>query len=214
MLEALVHAGGKGSRMGYHEKSMILVDGRPMIDRVLDALEGCPRISRTMVTVSRNTPETEEHLRSRGVAVLHTSGNDYVGDLQAAMGELEADSVLICPADLPMLTSDAVNALMDAYAVTPAESFQVAVPARSVRKVGIVPSYVFDQRGEELALCAVSVVDRKGIIEGRTLSIGTHVTDDLRFALNVNTLGDLEGLRPWTGASRSSSRSPPQACRR
>jgi len=213
MLDALVHAGGKGSRMGYREKSIILVEGRPMIDRVLDALEGCPRISRTVVTVSRNTPDTERHLRSRGVEVLHTSGDDYVGDLQAAMTKLGADSVLVCPADLPMLTSDAVDALLDAYTATPAESFQVAVPARSVRLAGVEPSYVFDQ-GEELALCAVSVVDRKGIIEGRTLSIGTWVTDDLRFALNVNTLGDLEGLRPWTGASRSSSRSPPQACRR
>ena len=59
-MQALVNAGGKGTRMGKCgvEKPMHLVGDKHTVERVIDALSGSSHIDRVLVSVSDNTLET------------------------------------------------------------------------------------------------------------------------------------------------------------
>jgi adenosylcobinamide-phosphate guanylyltransferase len=201
---ALVTAGGKGTRMkdAPGEKPLLPVSGRPMVDRVLDALRACHNISGIYASVSDNAPITRDHLIARGVQVVETSGTGYVADLNQAMKALSAESVLVCPADMPLLTKEAVEDVIAHYVRSRVASMSVAVPVGIVRSLGTAPSFTTDVDGREVVLCGVSIVDRKRMLTEETLSQGFMLTDDERFALNINTRGELEKAERWLAARR------------
>ena len=64
MMEAVINAGGKGTRMGQCgiEKPMQIIGGKPVVQRVVDAISASKHISRVLVSVSSNTLETERFL--------------------------------------------------------------------------------------------------------------------------------------------------------
>lgn len=59
-MEALINAGGKGSRMGFYniEKPMQMIGEKNAIQRVIDAISSSFYIGRVLVSVSDNTIET------------------------------------------------------------------------------------------------------------------------------------------------------------
>lgn len=173
------------------EKPLAPVLGRPMIDRVLDALTKARGTGRLVVSVSENTPLTADHLRLRGIEIVSTSGSDYVADLRQALEHLRSSEVLICPADLPLMTSEGVEAVLSHFRRAGVSSLSVAVPADLMRSLGASPSYVLEENGLEVVVCGVSVVDREQMISGATLSQGFAVIEDEQFALNVNTREEL-----------------------
>ena len=158
------------------EEPLVPLLGRPMIDRVLDALSEARVPGRLAVSISENTPLTAQHLRSRGIEVVSTSGCDYVADLRQALGHLGSSEVLICPADLPLITSEGVEAVLAHYPVAGVSSLSVAVPADLVRS-GVAPSYVLQENNRDVVLCGVSVVDQTDA-SGDTLSQGFMVIED------------------------------------
>jgi adenosylcobinamide-phosphate guanylyltransferase len=127
LIEALITAGGKGTRMKDvpGEKPLLPVCGRSMVDRVLDALRSCSQIGTIYASVSVNAPITREHLVSKGVHVIETSGTAYVTDLNQAMQALSAKTVLVCPADMPLLTGEAIKNVLVNYAISGVESMSV-----------------------------------------------------------------------------------------
>lgn len=173
------------------EKPVVPVLGRPMIDWVLDAVLGAKGVGHVVVSVSGNVPGTARHLDGRGLGTVATTGVDYVADLQHALAGLRSPEVLICPADMPLLTVRGVEAILS-HPRAGVASLSVAVPAALVRSLGAEPSYLLEVEGREVALCGVSVVDREGMLTGRTLEQGFMVVEDEGFALNVNTSEELK----------------------
>ncbi|MBR2394360.1 MAG: NTP transferase domain-containing protein, partial [Candidatus Methanomethylophilaceae archaeon] len=76
-------AGGKGTRMGSNaiEKPMQIVGGKPVVMRVVEAMQGCKNVDNILVSVSSNTPNTERFLQDMGVEIICTSGNDFMEDM-------------------------------------------------------------------------------------------------------------------------------------
>jgi adenosylcobinamide-phosphate guanylyltransferase len=193
MIEALVTAGGKGTRMRdvEGEKPLVPLLGRPMIDWVLDALASSELVGRTYVSVSGNAPRTRTYLAGKGIEVVETSGSGYVADLSQAMRYLRAPDVLVCPADMPLITGPGIDAILSSYRGYGVASLSVAVPSRIVRSLGVAPSFSLEVEGSEVVLCGVSVVDREQVLSGEMLSQGYLVTENEQFALNVNTRDEL-----------------------
>ena len=192
-VDALVTAGGRGSRMKdvAGEKPLVPLLGRPMIDRVLDALHQAAGIERLCVSVSANVPMTEKHLQEAGAETVMTSGTGYVADLREALAHLRSKHVLICPADMPLITARGIESVLSHFDKAGVESLSVAVPSAVVRALGAVPSYTLEADGQEVVLCGASVVDREQMLSGETLSQGFMVTEEFQFALNVNTREEL-----------------------
>ena len=82
-MEALINAGGKGTRMGACgiEKPMQLIGGLPAIHHVVDAMRAAKHIHKVVVSVSHNTLQTERYLKDIGVETIRTSGEDFMMDL-------------------------------------------------------------------------------------------------------------------------------------
>ena len=185
--------GGPGSRLDARvEKPLLPVGGRPMVDRVADALAGS-RIETTHAVVSPNAPETGEHVRGDlGLPAIETPGDGYVEDLGAALGELGGDApVLTVVADLPLLEDEVVDDVLDGYAGGPDESdatasLAVYVPAALKRQLGLSVDESRTKRGRELAPAGLNVV---GSVAGRD-GERVQVSYDARLAVNVNRQSD------------------------
>jgi molybdopterin-guanine dinucleotide biosynthesis protein A len=112
---AVVLAGGRGTRLGGPEKPTIAVAGRPMLARVLGAVEA----ARARVVVG--PPELASSVPA-GVPVVREEppGGGPVAALAAGLAVLSGlvgdgpDRVVVLAADLPLLTPAAVRRVVDA----------------------------------------------------------------------------------------------------
>ena len=197
MMEALIHAGGRGSRMGQcgTEKPMLEIGGIPVIKRVVDAVASSSNVSRVIVSVSDNTMETEKFLVSEGVETIRTSGNDFVDDLHKAFEVMNDRYVMTAPCDIPLLNRQAVDMLYDFFDPDTMESAIAVVSEDMLRSIGSIPSYSIDINGRKWVLSGLCIMDRI-----KTLTLPNDVfiketymlTEMFELAVNVNTQKDLE----------------------
>jgi adenosylcobinamide-phosphate guanylyltransferase len=167
--------GGRGTRLNVNtEKPLYEIDGRPMVDRVRDALVAS-RIERVCPVVSPHTPRTRDYLDGRVVAA---PGEGYVADLRYALECIDLP-VLTVAADLPLLAGDAIDAVLDRHT---SGSLTVCVPAALKRVLGVSIETTMDFDGG-VAPTGVNVVS-----DGDAEDMFT--THDARFAVNVNRLAD------------------------
>jgi adenosylcobinamide-phosphate guanylyltransferase len=171
--------GGRGTRLGGDvEKPLVAVGGTPMVDRVCAAL-AASRVGTVHAAVSSRAPATRDHLRSADVHVVETPGEGYVADLTAALDRIGRPALTVA-ADLPLLTAETVNPVLDAGS----GSITVAVPVALKRRLGVSVDTAFDHGGRRLAPTGVNVV-----------AAGTdddiYERDDPRLAVNVNRPPDL-----------------------
>ena len=199
LLEALVNAGGKGSRMGNCgiEKPMQIVGGMHTVQRVVDALQASSHIERVLVSVSDNTPETERFLNGIGVETIRTSGESFMDDLHQAFETMNGEYVLTCPSDLPLLTTEVVDTFIEYFAPGTMESAIAVVDERTVRGVGIMPSYTREDGGRNWVLSGLCIMNRPRTLAGDYLEEYLFQTDWVELSVNVNTQRELDLARSY-----------------
>ena len=198
-MEALVMAGGKGSRMGYCgvEKPMIEIGGVYTIERVINALKSSKHIDKILVSVSPNTPDTERYMEEIGVETIRTSGENYVEDLHNSFRRLTGGYVLTCPSDMPLLRSYTVDAFIEYFTENPDNSMTAVVEEDVVIKTGITPSFDFGYEGKKWVLSGINIMDRKKTLAGEELSYSYFKTDWVDLAINMNTQHELDIARSF-----------------
>lgn len=177
---AIVVAGGGARRLGGVMKPAVTVAGVRMVDRVIAAVR---QVARPIVVgpVELALPE--------GVARVQEDppGGGPVAALAAALDAMPgADTVLLVAADLPLLTPDAIHALL------------VALPSAIAGFDGVV---FIDEAGRRQWLCGAWHADRlrqrlsdyavaRGGIEGAPLR-------ELFGSLRIAELSSDEDPPPW-----------------
>ena len=196
-MEALIYAGGKGTRMGQTstEKPMHLIGGIPVVKRVIDAVSSSRNISRVLVSVSSNTKVTERYLRSEGIETIRTSGTDYVNDIHSAFSVMNSRFVMTAPCDMPLMKRQAVDMLYEFFDPDTMESAIAVVGEDIVRSVGITPSYSVDINGRKWVLSGLCMMDREKTLDDVFLKETYMLTDMFELAVNVNTPAELELAR-------------------
>ncbi|MBE6527716.1 MAG: GTP--adenosylcobinamide-phosphate guanylyltransferase [Thermoplasmata archaeon] len=198
-MEALVHAGGKGTRMGRCgiEKPMMKVGDKCAVERVIEALNASKKIERVLVSVSDNTLETEKYLNSIGVETVRTSGDDFMGDLHQALECMNGEYVLTTPSDLPLITTEIFDAIIDYFVPGMMDSLLAVIDERTVRGLGITPSYTRESRGNSWVLSGVSIINRKKTLNGDYLEEVLFETNWPELSVNVNTQRELTLARSF-----------------
>ena len=198
-MEALVMAGGKGSRMGYCgvEKPMIEVGGVYTVERVINALKSSKHIDKILVSVSPNTPDTERYMNDIGIETIRTSGEDYVEDLHDSFRVLSGKYILTCPSDLPLLRSFTIDAFIDYFLENPDDSMTAIVEEDVVVKSGITPSFDFGYDGKKWVISGINIMDRTKILSNEVLSYSYFMTDWVDLAINMNTDHELKIARSF-----------------
>ena len=198
-MQALVNAGGKGSRMGKCgvEKPMQIIGDKPTVQRVVEAISASDNIDRVLVSVSDNTPETERYLNSLGVETVRTSGESFMDDLHDAFRRMDGDYVLTCPSDLPLLTTDVVDLFIEYFVPGTMESAIAVVDEETVVRTGITPSYTREYNGRQWVLSGLCIMNRPKTLAGDYLEEYLFETDWVELSVNVNTLDELELARSY-----------------
>lgn len=113
---AVLLAAGSGSRMGNRPKSLLELDGVSLIHRQLLALSGANEL---VVVVGHHADQIEQALSRFPVTVVRNADPDAGQDasLRSGLRRLSpsVDTVLIALADQPLICSQDIHDLMQAY---------------------------------------------------------------------------------------------------
>jgi adenosylcobinamide-phosphate guanylyltransferase len=189
-MDALVMAGGKGTRMGRDEKPMLILRDKPLLSYVLNALSRSRQVSHIYVAVSSCVPRTAAFVNDHpgeGVLPVMTPGSGYIEDMAYAINTLGLDGpVLVVSADLPLLTPDIVDQTITAYGKCGKEALSVRVP--SVNVPGKHDTILLDS-------CVPSIPAGINVVHGAHMDRAQDeymlVLDDRCLAMNVNYKKDL-----------------------
>jgi len=187
VVTALVMAGGKGTRIGLpEEKPLLKVGGKPMIEHVLRALKDAEKVEEIVVAVSRHTPKTAELMKRFSVKVLETLGEGYVPDSRCAVRRLKLDKVLTISADLPTVTGDVIDNVIERYMQCGKPALTVAVPIETRERMGLGGGYILEVGDRRVVSAGINMIDGRRI-DGGELEEEIYVVDREEVAVNVNT---------------------------
>ena len=194
---AVLLAAGTGSRMGGMAKSLIRLQGVPLINRQLIALSGAG-VDEVVVVTGFARDAVEASVSTFPVTLAHNA--DYalgqqssvrVG-LQALRGNF--DAVLVVLADQPLLGAADLTELIAAFKKRP--SGHVVVPV------------VDGQRGNPIVMDEVALADIlasdtnlgcRHLVERQPELVHVHTSANTRFVTDLDTQADLDALALRTG---------------
>jgi adenosylcobinamide-phosphate guanylyltransferase len=186
-------AGGKGTRMKItEEKPLIKVCGKPVIEYVLEALKNAKKIDTIIVAVSSCTPKTAKFLHEFPVKVVETPGKDYVSDMGYASQNLKLGVFLAIAADLPLVTSKALDAIVERYERCGKPALTVAVPFETKTKLGMCVEYSFKMDDRDVVPVGINVIDGHKRYGDEWLDQDICLLDLQELAVNINTLAELQ----------------------
>ena len=114
----VVLAAGQSRRMGQANKLTMPVDGTPMVARVVDALERS-KVGRIIVVTGYEAQEIHEALSGRQVEIVHNPHyEEGMGtSIRAGVSALgdDVDGALIALGDMPWVSSEVIDRLVDAF---------------------------------------------------------------------------------------------------
>ncbi|MGD6810149.1 MAG: NTP transferase domain-containing protein [Candidatus Bathyarchaeia archaeon] len=190
---ALVMAGGKGTRMGSpQEKPLIKVYGKPVIEYVLDALKSAKKIDKIYVAVTQRTPKTAQLMAESNVQIVQTPGQDYVSDMGYATQTLKLGKFLAIAADLPLVTGEILDHIMERYENCGKPALTVAVPFETKTRMGMSVEYSFKMDDKDVVPTGINVIDGSKRYGDEWLDQDIFLFDAEELAVNVNTPKELQ----------------------
>ena len=189
-MDALVMAGGKGSRLRMGEKPLVKLFGRPLIDYVVSALLDSSA-DRIFVAATENVPMTRKWALERELGVLDTKGKGFVTDMVEAVEMAEVtEPILIVMADLPLVTPDLIDEIMETYEKRPEPALSTHTPLDLHRRLGRRPDSLFNYRSQLIVPSGINILDGADIREEQE---DYHlIIERIELAVNVNVVEDLK----------------------
>jgi adenosylcobinamide-phosphate guanylyltransferase len=197
MLFGIIMSGGKGSRIeSPTEKPMMLVNGKPMIEYVINALVKSREFKRIIISTSANTPYTNRFLKERyhdndnntNITVFDSAGMGYSKDLGSILEVIKPEIGLIVPADLPLLTQNVIKEICKMYNRVNNHSpcLSIILDEEFVTQFGLKPSVKVRIRGRTYCHSGVSFFDSKEIIYARYAKESYLKFNAKEIAFNIN----------------------------
>ena len=196
-MAAAIMCGGRGSRMqGFEniEKPLLKLNGKTMVELVIDTLLQSRYFSRIVAATSSNSPNTKSYLisnLSHKIDILQTEGTGYSNDIFTVLNTLRPDTVFVVTADLPLLTLKDVNRIVLKW-----ESEHpctcVMSEKRFVTDIGINPSITVCIDSREYCYSGISIIDSLKACSGAKIDEHYLIMNEKGVAVNVNTRSDFE----------------------
>jgi adenosylcobinamide-phosphate guanylyltransferase len=187
-------AGGFGSRLGMGEKPCVELLGKPLISYVIDVLVRTESIEDIYVAVSPATPNTASFVENEydgTVQVIPTGGGNYVGDMVYAVKVAGiTEPLLILMADLPLLTPELLEKVIDEYNVCGKPAMSIFSPIYVCKSLGIRPDTVFNWDGKLIVPSGINILDGSNVDHEQDYV--SFVLENIEIALNINTPEDLK----------------------
>ncbi|MEN8710807.1 MAG: molybdenum cofactor guanylyltransferase MobA [Arenicellales bacterium] len=117
-ITAVVLAGGRGRRLGGQDKGLMDLDGKPLIEHILELVT--PQVSAVIINANRN----QQVYADLGHPVISDNMADYQGPLAGfavALAACNTDYIMTLPCDGPYVPVDLVSRLSAAMKDNDAE---------------------------------------------------------------------------------------------
>jgi adenosylcobinamide-phosphate guanylyltransferase len=191
-MDALILAGGSGSRLDLGEKPLVTIQGKPMIGYVIDAFRaaGCE----VVVVLTSKTPYTRNWCRVHGVQHFTASGSGYIEDIRETAEFLDKRGPFFtCVADLPCLDQAVIVEIGKRYLASGKEACSVWVPRDFVLDARCSPGYTREVCG--VPACPVGINILRGDLIAREQEEFQILLHEKNLVFNINTREELEHLR-------------------
>ncbi len=112
-ITAVILAGGQGRRMGGQDKGLIEIDGRAIVQILIEKLR------RQSLPILVNANRNQQLYAAFGEAVVSDQIDNYQGPLAgfaSAMSQVNSDYILTMPCDSPLLIDDYADRFITAQA--------------------------------------------------------------------------------------------------
>ena len=203
---ALIMAGGKGKRFGGNvEKPLAKLMGKPIIRRVIDAAKESKRISEIYVTVTSFSPKTAEEVKQASVKVIETAGRGYHADVQQAIQDANIRfPVLIISSDLPLLTGEFLDEIINKYEESGKPALTVLVPEEAFKEYGLSAVSLYEHEGRMYAVSGINIMDGNHFRDEQEQTVVVSSRPEAVF--NVNSSKDLESAKNYLLHTKNGSK--------
>ncbi len=199
-MDALIMAGGMGRRLSNHEKPLTLLLGKPLISYVIDALIKAKNIDYIYVATTQRVKKTNEWLynfkkKHKNIEVIETPGKGFVNDMILAVEKAGiSGEVFIIMADLPMVTSNLIDRIIEKYYMIDSPALSVYMKLEMYNKLGLRPDTVFHRDGSFIVPCGINILNANMIKEEQEdynliledeIIINVNTTEELRLCENL-----------------------------
>lgn len=190
-------AGGKGTRFGGDiEKPMAQFMGKTLIRRVIEAAEESEKITETYVAVTFRSPKTAQEAKKTSVKVIETDGKGYHMDVQQAVQTANLTGpVLIISADLPLITGEFLDEIIDQYEKSDKPALTVLIPGEVFREYGLSAVSLYEYKNKMYAVSGINIIDGQRIYEEQEQKVITSSRPEAVFTVNAKK--DLEAAKNY-----------------
>jgi molybdopterin-guanine dinucleotide biosynthesis protein A len=188
MVTGVILAGGRATRMGGHDKGLIQINNKYLIEYVLDSLR--PQVSKLLISANRNQ---SLYAKISACPIIADSFDNYQGPLAgmaSTLAQAPTDYVLFVPCDAPLLSSQLVARLYSHLMQTQADA-SVAYDGKRLQ-----PTFCLLKR-HLLDNLLVFLETEKRSIHGflrQQALVSVDCADIAETFLNINTPEDIKKL--------------------
>ena len=194
-ITGVILAGGRGSRMGGIDKGLQDLQGRPMMQWVLERL--VPQVGSVLISANRNLPR----YAGFGCPVLPDNIPDFAGPLaglHAALAQAATPLVATVPCDSPFLPADLVPRL---HAALVADKAELAV-ARAGDRVHRAFCLARRELLPQLEVFLAAGGRKVGLWHASLKVVEVDFDDEAGAFGNINTPEELASCRKGTAAGK------------
>jgi adenosylcobinamide-phosphate guanylyltransferase len=198
---AVIMCGGKGSRMEQFvdsEKPLLKLNGRTMIEYVIDSIVESKIFERVICLSSSNTPKTiaflyhHNYYVSGKIDVIESKGISYSTDLFKFLNKLKPSKILVVSADIPLLNPKIIQKIVN-RCLPNLPCVSIVLEKNFVEDLGVKPSVIFSIKGKEYCHSGILIIDSSKIEDKHTyLEEYYLIMNKKEIAVNINTRNELE----------------------
>ncbi|MFX1297997.1 MAG: NTP transferase domain-containing protein [Promethearchaeota archaeon] len=191
-INALVMVGGKGTRMKKNiEKPLLKVNNISLIERIAFAIEESKLLEEGIFAVSPYTPKTRKFAIEKGYKILDTPGKEYHIDLKYAVIKCKLIKTLVVSGDLPFLTGELIDSIINIYRERSKPALSVVIPAKSLKKFELKPTWIIKYNNQEVIPAGINVIDGS-LINEEYMEQTIYIIENIRLFININTCADFK----------------------
>lgn len=201
---AVIMAGGEGSRMKRDyktEKLLLKINGKRLIEYVIEALNKSTCFYKIVVCVSKNAFKTLKFLQKYSsnldppLEIIEGYGKGYSTDLAFVIEHFFEYIIFMVSADLPLFTEIDILKILSKYDLS-ATCNSIIFDKKILEKICIKPSIVFEYRKRNYCYSGITIFNLKKRKNNCSLIREKYlIMNRIGIAVNVNEKKDLHIAR-------------------